>query len=176
VICRCGNVGCLEALAGGAALGRLATAAAQDGRSAFLARRMADGKADALLAADLAEAAAFGDPFAVEVFGGVGRHIGQMLAMLVNFYNPALIVLGGGVANAGDLLLASVRQAIYSRSLPLATRDLRISRSVLGDKGGLYGAAFAVLDEIFSRKRLPQWIAEGSPASRPQIAEDEIAA
>jgi glucokinase-like ROK family protein len=176
VICRCGNVGCLEALAGGAALGRLASAAALDGRSDYLAKRVAREGTVTFQAADLAEAAMFGDPFAVEVFGRVGGYIGQMLATLVNFYNPALIVLGGGVANAGDLLLASVRQSIYSRSLPLATRDLRITRSVLGDKGGLYGAAFAVLDELFSRKRLPQWIEQGSPASRPEVAEDEKAA
>jgi glucokinase-like ROK family protein len=176
VVCRCGNVGCLEALAGGASLGRLATAAAQDGRSEFLAQRMTHDGASELDAADLVEAAAHGDFFAVEALGRVGHHIGRMLATLVNFYNPTLIVLGGGVANAGDLLLASIRQTIYSRSLPLATRDLRISRSMLGDKGGLYGAAFAVLDELFSRRHLPQWIADGSPASRPEISRDDVAA
>jgi predicted NBD/HSP70 family sugar kinase len=176
VICRCGNVGCLEALAGGAALGRLATAAAQDGRSNFLARRLDIEGVTVLEATDLAEAAAHGDPFAIEAFGRVGHYIGLMLATLVNFYNPALIILGGGVANAGDLLLAAIRHTIYSRSLPLATRDLRISRSVLGDKSGLYGAAFAVLDELFSRRHLPQWIADGSPASRPEISEGDVAA
>jgi glucokinase-like ROK family protein len=176
VICRCGNVGCLEALAGGAALGRLATAAAQDGRSKFLARRLDREGVTVLQAADLAEAADHGDPFAIEAFGQVGHYIGLMLATLVNFYNPAHIILGGGVTNAGDLLLAAIRHTIYSRSLPLATRDLQISRSVLGDKSGLYGAAFAVLDELFSRRHLPQWIEHGSPASRPEISENEVAA
>jgi glucokinase-like ROK family protein len=176
VICRCGNVGCLEALAGGASLGRLATAAAQDGRSEFLAKRVANGGVKALQASDLVEAAAHGDSFAVEAFERAGHYIGRTLAKLVNFYNPALIILGGGVTNAGDLLLAAVRQAIYSGSSPLATRDLRISRAVLGDNGGLYGAAFAVLDELFSRRHLPQWIADGSPASRPEISEDDVAA
>ena len=49
-----------------------------------------------------------------------------MLATLVNFYNPSLIIIGGGVAEAGDLLLAAIRQVVYRKSLPLATRNLPI--------------------------------------------------
>ncbi len=176
VVCRCGNFGCLEAVAGGAALGRLATDAAKDGSSEFLANRMAENGVDELSALDLAEAAAHGDRFAVEAFGRTGRYIGGMLATLVNFYNPSLIIIGGGVANVGDLLLASIRQTVYSRSLPLATRDLRIARSALGDKAGLYGAALAAIDELFSRQHLPQWIGDGSPAGHPEIADDATAA
>ena len=55
-----------------------------------------------------------------------------MLASVVNFFNPSLIVIGGGVANSPDLLLASIRETVYRRSLPLATRDLLIQRSSLG--------------------------------------------
>jgi len=176
VICRCGNIGCLEAIAGGAVLGRLATEAALNGRSPFLSRRLAESGADALEARDLAAAAQHGDAMAVEAFGRSGQYIGGMLATIVNFYNPSLVVLGGGVTSVGDLLLASIRQTVYRRSLPLATRDLRIARSVLGDKAGLHGAAFLVIDELFSRDRLRLWIDQGTPARRPEIAEMDGAA
>lgn len=170
VICRCGNIGCLEAVAGGAALGKLATEIARDGRSPYLARRLAESQPGALEARDLGAAAMRGDALAVEIFGRTGRHIGAMLATLVNFYNPSLVVIGGGVAAVGDLLLASIRETVYRRSLPLATRDLRIARSLLGDMSGLHGAAFVVIDELFSRQRLPLWISHGSPAHNPGIA------
>jgi glucokinase-like ROK family protein len=169
VICRCGNVGCLEALAGGAALARQATAAGRDGRSPYLAERLRD--KDPLEATDLADAVAHGDPFSVELLSTAGRHVGSMLASLVNFYNPSLIILGGGVAGAGDQLLAALREAVYRRSLPLATRDLRITRSMLSDQAGLHGAAFMVIDELLSVERLPNWIDLGSPAGHPELAD-----
>ncbi len=174
VICRCGNVGCLEALAGGAALGKLATEAALAGRSPFLARRLAEKASGTLQASDLGDAAIYGDALAVEIFGQTGRHIGGMLATLVNFYNPSLVVIGGGVASVGDLLLASIRETVYRRSLPLATRDLRIARSALSGLSGLHGAAFVVIDELLSRQRLPLWISDGSPAHNPEIAEVRV--
>jgi glucokinase-like ROK family protein len=161
VVCRCGNIGCLEALAGGAALGWQATAAAREGRSKLLAEMLL--QKDALEAADVSIAAAHGDSFAVELLNRAGSMIGGMVATLVNFYNPAIVIIGGGMANAGDLLLAAIRQAVYQRSLPLATRDLRIVRSTLGGMAGLYGAAYLVTDEIFSRTHLLQWIDSGSP-------------
>ena len=170
VTCRCGNVGCLEAVAGGAALGKLATDAAKEGRSPFLVKRLAESESGVLAASDLGAAALHGDALAVEIYGRTGRHIGRMLATLVNFYNPALVVIGGGVASVGDLLLASIRETVYRRSLPLATRDLRIARSSLANQSGLHGAAFVVIDELFSRQRLPLWISHGSPAHNPAIA------
>ena len=73
-----------------------------------------------------------------------------MLASVVNFFNPSLIVIGGGVANAGDQLLAAVRETVYRRSLPLATRDLLVLPSALGAHVGVIGGAAMVADELFS--------------------------
>ena len=167
VVCRCGNIGCLEALAGGAALARDATTAAREGRSGFLAEQLA--QAGALAASDVARAADHGDPVAVELITRSGRLVGEMLATLVNFYNPSLILIGGGVTGSGDLLLAAVRQAIYRRSLPLATRDLKIARSPLAERAGLLGAGFMVTDELFSPERLGAWVEGRSPAGRPEL-------
>jgi predicted NBD/HSP70 family sugar kinase len=82
----------------------------------------------------------------------------------VNSFNPHLILIGGGVAAAGDLLLAAIRETVYRRSLPLSSRDLRIAFSPLSDRAGLMGAAFMVLDELFSRDYLGRWIDHGCPA------------
>ena len=98
VICRCGNIGCLEALAGGAAIGRAGEAAAREGRSARL--RVALDQRGAVTAEDVARAASFGDPVAVALLQAAGRRVGSMLASVVNFFNPSLIVIGGGVANS----------------------------------------------------------------------------
>lgn len=171
IVCRCGNTGCLEAVAGGAALARDATEAARAGRSTFLARRL---EANAVLSAqDVADAASHGDPFAVDLLTSAGATVGQVLATLVNFYNPSLVVLGGGVAHSGDLFLAALRQATYRRSLPLATRDLRIARSPLGDEAGLRGAAFVVVDELFERNRLARWLDRGTPAGRTDLTSSD---
>jgi glucokinase-like ROK family protein len=170
-VCRCGNIGCLEAVAGGAALARSGAAAARDGRSELL--RKALDRTGTVTAEDVSRAAAFGDPVAVELLQTAGRRIGAMLASVVNFFNPSLIVVGGGVAYSGDQLLASIREAVYRRSLPLATRDLAIQRSSLGGLGGVIGLAAMVVDQLFARECLARWIEFGSPAGRPEIAEPE---
>jgi predicted NBD/HSP70 family sugar kinase len=86
-----------------------------------------------------------------------------MLASVVNFFNPSLVVIGGGVANSPDQLLASIRETVYRRSLPLATRDLLIQRSSLGGLAGVIGASSMVVDELFSREAIAQWLAAGEP-------------
>jgi predicted NBD/HSP70 family sugar kinase len=173
VVCRCGNVGCLEALAGGAALSRDGTTAAREGRSPFLREVLRGGQP--ITATDVAAAAQHGDPVAVELLARSGQLVGETVATLVNFFNPSLVLLGGGVALAGDMILTAVREAVYRRSLPLATRDLRIDRSILSPDPGLSGAAHMVLDELFSRQRLGRWLPVGSPAGLPELAEEPAA-
>ncbi|MFL5724981.1 MAG: ROK family protein [Chloroflexota bacterium] len=168
VICRCGNIGCLEALAGGEALGRAGAAAARDGRSARL--RTALDQRGVVTAEDVARAASFGDSVAVALLQDAGRRVGSMLASVVNFFNPSLIVIGGGVANSPDLLLASVRETVYRRSLPLATRELLIQRSSLGGLAGVIGASSMVADQLFSREAIAAWIEEGDPSGVPDVA------
>jgi glucokinase-like ROK family protein len=161
VICRCGNVGCLEALAGGAALGAAGEAAAREGRSERL--RTALDQRGRVTAEDVARAASAGDPVAVDLLEAAGRRIGAMLASVVNFFNPSLVVVGGGVANSPDVLLAAIRDTILRRSLPLATRDLLIQRSSLGGLAGVIGAASMVVDELFSREAIGTWLEAGNP-------------
>jgi predicted NBD/HSP70 family sugar kinase len=161
VPCRCGNRGCLESLVGGDAIAREGAKAAADGRSPYLAEVLRRG--DPIAAADVGLGAQFGDAFCAEFTSRCGRLVGAGLAPLVNVLNPALVVLGGSVAQSGDVLLAAVRESIYRLSNPQATRELRILRSQMGGTVGLMGAGRMVADALFERELLQDWIAQGSP-------------
>lgn len=168
VVCRCGNRGCLEAVAGGAALARDARRAGEEGRSPLLAALLTEG-CD-ITAEALSKVAERGDPVAVDLLLRSGRLVGEVLATVVSFYNPSLILVGGGVAAAGDMLLAAIRESVYRRSLPLATRELQISFSPLGDEAGLQGAAAMVTDELFVPSKVARWGPRGTPAGLPDLA------
>lgn len=143
-VCSCGNTGCLEALFGGAALARDATAAARSGASPALAERLlAKGAVSAI---DVGEGADEGDPTCIGLIRDGGRRLGGVLASQVSFLNPAMIVIGGGLAHLGHLLLAEVRSVVYRRSLPLATRNLPVVLSELGPRAGVVGAAVLASD------------------------------
>jgi glucokinase-like ROK family protein len=146
-LCACGNTGCLEAGFGGAALARDALAIARSGRSPWLAERLAT--AGTLTAVDVRDAAAAGDPVALALIRDGGRRVGHVLAGLVNFFNPGLIVIGGGVAGIGHTFLAELRGVVYRRSLPLATGNLPIVLSDLGSTAGVIGAARLASDHVF---------------------------
>jgi glucokinase-like ROK family protein len=147
-VCACGNTGCLEATFGGAALARDAELAARTGRSDWLADRLAAG--NPLSANDVGEAAAAGDPVSIALIRDGGTRIGQVLASLVSFFNPGLVVIGGGVAGLGHPLLAEIRSVVYRRSLPLATGNLPIVLSELGGTAGVVGAGRLISDSVFA--------------------------
>jgi glucokinase-like ROK family protein len=150
VICRCGNVGCLEAVAAAPAWVRMAHEAAN--RSTLIAEHLA--RQERLTAEDVSDYAARGDHTCVEIIRESGNHIGHTLAGLVNFFNPSLIVIGGGVSRTGDVWLASIRQEIYRRSLPLGSRNLLIQRSQLRDRAGVIGAVAFAAQQLFSEAGL----------------------
>jgi glucokinase-like ROK family protein len=168
-VCRCGNSGCLESLAAAPAIVRMAHDVAAEGRSKALAERIAE--CPEIDAHDVAALAARGDFASMEIVKVSGRLVGHVLAGLVNFFNPSLIVLGGGVANVGDVWLAALRQEIYRRSLPLGTRHLVIQRTQLGERAGVVGAAAVAIRQMFMDVGLSHGEA-GVPAdeSRPQFA------
>lgn len=147
-LCACGNTGCLEAFAGGAALARDATSAARSGRSVELAKRL--NEAGEVTAADISLAVAAGDAQAVQLIRDSGQRVGRALASLVSFFNPSLIVIGGRVTGLGHALLAEIRGVVYRRSLPLATGNLPIVLSELGDQAGVIGAARLISESVFA--------------------------
>ena len=146
-LCACGNTGCLETSFGGAALARRATEAALAGSSPRLAESLAkDGQ---LTAVTVGAAAAAGDAVAMDLIRVGARSLGRVLAGLVSFLNPGLIVIGGGLAGLGHVVLAEVRSVVYRQSLPLATGNLPIVLSEVGDWAGVIGAAHLVSTTVF---------------------------
>ncbi|TDC60785.1 ROK family protein [Micromonospora sp. KC207] len=145
--CSCGNVGCLEALFSGAALARDANAAARNGSSPALAERLST--RGAVTALDVAECAVEGDVACIQLIRDGGRRVGSVLAGLVSFANPSMIVIGGGLAQLGHILLAEIRSVVYRRSLPLATGNLPVVLSELGARAGVAGAAVLASDVAF---------------------------
>jgi len=173
VICRCGNAGCLEAAAGGAALAREGRWLAETGGSPAMARILT--AKGSLRAADVTTAAHDGDPAAQALLIRAGQLVGGTLATLVSFYNPALVVLGGEVSRTGDYVIAAIRESVQRRSLPLATRSLRIEPATLDEATGLTGAVHLVVDELFAPQRLARWLPHNTPAGRPELAAKEAA-
>src|SRR5438067_2337528 len=143
-ICRCGNIGYVEAYAGGWALLRDLRALGHDVSSSF----------------ELVRLIRAGQPGAVRLARQAGRVLGQAIADAVSLLNPSLIVIGGQLAHADEPLLAGIREAVYRRSLPLATRNLQITTSKLDERAGVTGLALMLGDHIFSPHAVDQTLGE----------------
>jgi predicted NBD/HSP70 family sugar kinase len=146
VICRCGNTGCLEAIAGVYAL----------------AMRFSEAGLPAAGARDVVRHVQAGTTEAIRMVRGAGRALGEVMAGSVNFFNPAAIVIGGDLAGAHEHLLAGVREVVFERCPPLATRDLRIVPSRLGDRAGIAGAARMVIEQLFAPEIVDRAVHGGS--------------
>lgn len=134
LLCRCGNTGCLEALASGRAV---AVALSAEG-------------IPATSSADVVALVRSGNVAASHAVREAGRTIGGVLAACVSMLNPSVIVIGGNLAEAGESLLAGIREVVYRRSLPLATQHLRIVASRTKGRAGIFGASAMAADHVLS--------------------------
>ena len=134
LLCRCGNTGCLEALASGRAV---AVALSAEG-------------IPATSSADVVALVRAGNVAASHAVREAGRTIGGVLAACVSMLNPSVIVIGGNLAEAGESLLAGIREVVYRRSLPLATQHLRIVASRTKGRAGILGASAMAADHVLS--------------------------
>lgn len=130
--CRCGDTGCLEAVAGGWAL----------------VRRLREQGHDVAHLRDVVVLAHEGDADARRAIRDSGRHVGEVLAAAVNLVNPAVLVIAGDMAGAYEIFVAGLRETLYRDATALATRALQISPSVYGDDSGLRGSAMLALDHV----------------------------
>ncbi len=146
VPCQCGNRGCLEALAAGPALAR-----------ALGARGL-----DAHTGNDVIELVKRGNIDAIQAVRQAGRDIGEVLTVSVSLMNPSVIVIGGSMARVGEHLIAGVREAVYTRSMPLATEHLAIVQSTTGPKAAILGASMLAAEYALS----PEGLSEGFPVVR----------
>jgi glucokinase len=142
-LCGCGNYGCFEQYASGSALVRNARDAAREG--SLLAHTLLDlthGDIDRIDGPIISDAAREGDKFALEQLAEVGRWLGEGIASLTAVLDPAVVAVGGGVSEAGDLLLGPLRAAFEANLTGRGHRPvLEIRRATLGNRAGLIGAA-----------------------------------
>ncbi|RII14649.1 N-acetylglucosamine repressor [Streptomyces sp. YIM 130001] len=145
--CRCGNFGCLEAVASGAAI----------------AARLSGLGLEAASGQDVVGLVKSGNRDAVRMVREAGRAVGEVLAGLVNFFNPDTVVLGGALAAVHDQLLAGVREAVYRRSHPLATHVLRIEPSRTGQNAAAVGAGILAIEHALSPEQVDRVLAGSTP-------------
>lgn len=135
-LCTCGNHGCLEAFAGGHAIALQAKKLVESGKRTLLSSIPMEN----LTAQEVAKAARRGDLPAQDIIMRAGTFIGIAIAGLVNLFNPGAVIIGGGVAQSGDLLTTSIRQAVGERSLRASGRGVHITTAMLGRRSSLMGA------------------------------------
>ena len=138
-VCRCGNVGCLDAVAGGWAI----------------ARRMGD---IAPTPPDVVRLAREGHPEATGQVRRSGRLVGSAVADAVNLLNPTSVVIGGKLAEADEQVFAAVREVVYRQSTPVASRHLEIALTELGHMAGIVGAAHMVIDHVLEPDRVAELV------------------
>lgn len=141
-ICGCGDTGCLEAFASGPSIVAMAQEYLKGGKSTkFREMAGADGEITPYIVAKAAEA---GDPVAKRIFEIVGTYIGMGLVSVINLLNPEKVIIGGGVAAAGDLLLDPIRKTIKERAMVVAGNSVEIVPAELGNSAGVIGASMLV--------------------------------
>jgi len=141
--CACGARGCLAATASGGAIARRLRDLGRPARSSREAVRLAEQ----------------GDSQAVALVRNAGLLIGDVLATSVSLLNPEVLMIGGDLQQAQDHFMAALRERLYQRTQPLATRELLVVTSSLGERSGISGAARLVVDEVFSAESIDRMLA-----------------
>ena len=139
-LCGCGDRGCLEAFASGPSIVAMAEEYIKGGKSTKY-RELANPDITPYI---VSEAAKQGDPVAKRIFTIVGEYIGIGLASVVNLLNPEKIIIGGGVAAAGDLLLNPIKENLIKRAMPIAGSAVEIVPAQLGNSAGVIGASLLI--------------------------------
>ena len=140
-ICGCGDTGCLEAYASGPCIVAMAQDYIRGGKSAKFAEMASDGEITPYIVAKAAEA---GDPVAKRIFEIMGEYIGLGLTSVINLLNPEKVIVGGGVAECGDLLLEPIRKTIKKRAMVVAGSVVEIVPAQLGNSAGVIGASMLI--------------------------------
>lgn len=138
VPCRCGNRGCLEAIAAGPAI----------------ARTLREQGVEAHTGSDVVDLVKRGSIEAIQAVRQAGRDIGEVLTTCVSLVNPSVIAIGGSMARVGEHLIAGVREVVYTRSTPLATEHLSIVQSATADRAAILGASMLAVEHALSPEAL----------------------
>jgi len=138
--CNCGNIGCLEVLASGKAVAREAQRLIARGSKTIMLE-LAEGEPQNISAQTVSAAAQKGDTLALAIIFKAATYLGVGIVNLVNIFNPEMIIVGGGMAQMGKMLLAPARQVVAERAFQLPAQRVRIVPNQLGENAGVLGAA-----------------------------------
>jgi glucokinase-like ROK family protein len=154
ILCHCGKKGCLETEASGSALIRIFKEKILEGSSSQLVNT--DGNLEQLKLNDIIGAAQNDDMLSIELIAQLGDKIGKGLAVLINIFNPELVVLGGTLAQTGDLIRLPVKSALNKYSLGLVNNDTKLKMTKLGEKAGVIGGCLIARNNMFLNRTTEQ--------------------
>jgi N-acetylglucosamine repressor len=150
ILCKCGKQGCLETIASGTAIARMAKEGMKAGRSSFLSQ-LIDDDIEKIEIREVVQAAVMGDQYSISILANVGHWLGKGFAYLIQIFNPELIILGGRMSEANQFILPPIQQAIQIFCNPELSNNIEIKVSELGSQAGIQGVAALVLERILDK-------------------------
>ncbi len=150
--CGCGNIGCLEMLASGRAVERDAIGRLRRGGKSVL-RDVVGGDINGVTAAQVGAAARAGDKMALDVLSRAAGYLGVGMVNAVNIFNPEMVIIGGGMAELGDIFIEPGRRLVQERAFSVSSGLVRIVTAQLGNDAGVYGAAVYALEQVKRRQK-----------------------
>ena len=150
ILCKCGKQGCLETIASGTAIARMAKEGMAAGRSTFLGE-LSDHDQENNEIRKVVQAATMGDQYSISILANVGHWLGKGLAYLIQIFNPELIILGGRMSEANQFILPPIQQSIQIFCNPELGNEIEIKVSELGSKAGIQGVAALFLEHVLDR-------------------------
>ncbi len=148
ILCHCGKKGCLETEASGWALTRMFKDKIKEGSTSIITATKSN--VEDIEMDDIIFAANNDDVLAIELIGIIGSNIGRGIALLINIFNPELVILGGSLSNAGEFIRLPIKSAINKYSLNLVNSDTKMFMSNLGEQSGIIGACLLVRNKVLS--------------------------
>jgi len=150
MLCKCGKQGCLETIASGTAIARMAKEGIKTGRSSFLGN-LIDPDQENNEIRNVVQAATMGDQYSISILANVGHWLGKGFAYLIQIFNPELIILGGRMSEANQFILPPIQQAIQIFCNPELGNEVEIKVSELGSQAGIQGVAALFLEHILDK-------------------------
>lgn len=150
ILCKCGKQGCLETIASGIAIARIAKEGIKAGRSSFLSQ-LVDDNLENIEIRKVVQAATMGDQYSISILANVGHWLGKGLACLIQIFNPELIILGGHLSEANPFILPPIQQAIQIFCNPELGNEIEIKVSELGSEAGIQGVATLLLEHVLDK-------------------------
>lgn len=150
ILCKCGKQGCLETIASGTAIARMAREGMKAGRSSFLGQLIEE-YPEKIEIRKVVQAATMGDQYSISILANVGHWLGKGMAYLIQIFNPELIILGGRMSEANQFILPPIQQSIQIFCNPELSNEIEIKVSELGSQAGIRGVAALLLEHVLDK-------------------------